>query len=131
MFIFFFSPFWSYIQIVSIFTIHHVFPFFCYLSSVHAIWEVWITKVPEHIVCITACIVVCYLHCIYSQELRKEGFTIQLFFHVSHLHFYDGEQKAASHGFSEHTRHAHKVCLTEQSILFYLLTEKKRTVSTL
>lgn len=42
-----------------------------------------------------------------------------------HLHFQDWEQKPAPCGYAEYTAHAHKVCLTEQSILFYALSLKK------
>lgn len=55
--------------------------------SLHAIWEVWITKVPEQIACILACIAVCYLHPIYRLELRRGGiyntFSFKCFIYIS------------------------------------------------
>lgn len=67
------------------FTIYYVFPclLFFFFSLLHAIWEVWITKVPEQIACILACIAVWYLHPIYRLELRREGSTIHFLWCVS------------------------------------------------
>lgn len=73
--------FWSCLQTIFAFTIHYVFRcliFFHFL--LHAIWEVSVTKVPEQIACILACIAVWYLHPIYTLELRREGSTIHFLF---------------------------------------------------
>ena len=72
-------------------------------------------KVPEQIACILACIaVVVFTSYLQTLKSRREGIYNAFFFHVCHLHFWDGEQKekkkkAASYRFAEYTGHARKM----------------------
>lgn len=53
------------------FSVFDSFFFFLSSLSLHAIWEVWITKVPEQIACILACIAV-FLFTSYLQTRTKK-----------------------------------------------------------
>lgn len=72
---------WSRLQTTTVFTIYcfSMFDFFLFFSSLslHAIWEVWITKVPEQIACILACIAV-FLFTSYLQTRRKDQHQVFL-----------------------------------------------------
>lgn len=85
-----------------------MFEFFPPLSlSLHAILEVWITKVPEQIACILACIAV-FLCTSYLQiQTKKRRINSTVSFHVCSLHFLDREQRVETYRFAERTGHAH------------------------
>ena len=88
-------------------------------------------KVPEQIACILACIAVfVFTSYLQTSKPRREGIYNAFFFHVCHLHIWDGEQKKKQpHTDLQSTQDMHakwNVCLTEQRVLFlFPVAEKK------